>query len=232
MIKAYIAELFEGIQGEGKSVGKPAIFIRFWGCNLRCRFNSTECDTSYAVIKEKKKAVEMTTEDVANYILEKNPYPNHLVWTGGEPLMFQEFILDVMQKLEGTHITSEVETNGTIPLLQSLNEYVSQFNLSVKLKSSNQMPKFEKLRINYNAINSFDSEKSYFKFVVSDEKDLKEVEDLQAMFPEMEIYLMPEGTRRKDIIKNSKKVMEWCLEYNYNFSPREHIIVYDNKRGV
>ena len=39
-----INEIFYSIQGEGKWMGKPNIFIRVTGCNLRCKY----CDTKYA----------------------------------------------------------------------------------------------------------------------------------------------------------------------------------------
>ena len=38
-----INEIFYSIQGEGPSIGQPAIFIRLAGCNQNCTF----CDTKY-----------------------------------------------------------------------------------------------------------------------------------------------------------------------------------------
>ena len=39
-----IAEIFRSLQGEGRLTGTDSLFVRFSGCNLRCRF----CDTRYA----------------------------------------------------------------------------------------------------------------------------------------------------------------------------------------
>ena len=33
-----VVEIFDSIEGEGKRTGYMSTFIRFAGCNLRCRF--------------------------------------------------------------------------------------------------------------------------------------------------------------------------------------------------
>ena len=43
-MKYEIAEIFESINGEGMKAGELAVFIRFSGCNLNCRY----CDTKWA----------------------------------------------------------------------------------------------------------------------------------------------------------------------------------------
>jgi 7-carboxy-7-deazaguanine synthase len=39
-----VIEIFESLQGETTHAGRPCAFVRFAGCDLRCRY----CDTTYA----------------------------------------------------------------------------------------------------------------------------------------------------------------------------------------
>jgi len=238
MRTAPIIEVFESIQGEGKGIGTPSIFVRFWGCNLRCQFAGSECDTPYAVSREKENAVDMTPEELADKI--KTYKSKNIVFTGGEPTLYQTYITDVMSNLnqflttdEKEYYTAEVETNATIPLDSKFRNSINQFNMSVKLSSSNQLNKdYDKIRYSPKAIKTFPIKRSHFKFVIDNENDIKEVIKISSKFPDFEVYLMPQGMTRKDIIKNSQMVAKLCTVFGYKFSPREHIIIWDNKRGV
>jgi len=230
MYVAPIVEVFESIQGEGKNIGKPSTFVRVWNCNLRCRFNGIECDTPYAVYKEKDKAVMQDETQLAERV--KALQPKHIVWTGGEPTLYQPYIIEVM-KLLGSDYTCEVETNGTILIQPEFAKIVDQFNISVKLKSSNQENEtYDKLRKNYKAIDTFPSNKTHFKFVVTGKSDMAEILCLHKRYPKFPVYLMPEGITREAIIKHSPEVAEICIQHGFMFSPREQIIIWDMKRGV
>lgn len=230
--KAPIVEIFQSVQGEGQSIGTPSVFVRFFGCNLRCTFQGVECDTPYAVVKDKNKAPLLSVENIIKKILEFKS--KHIVWTGGEPTLYQNYIVDVMTKLhELDSYTCEIETNGTIPIVNELKSIINIFNISVKLKSSNQKTEvYDMLRINNIALNSFPVGNSNFKFVISKEKDINEVLELHYKYPLIPVYLMPEGITRNNIIANSEMVVELCLQYNFKFSPREQIIIWDILRGV
>lgn len=237
-MKAPIVEVFYSIQGEGKSAGIPVVFVRFFGCTLHCRFNGRSCDTPYAVFEDGNKIKKMTVDEVVEAI-RKLP-SKHIVFTGGEPTVQQKFMVELMDKLDEKSIEGneekyffEVETNGTIKLSPDFREFVDWFNISLKLKSSNQRTlKMDKLRINDKAIKSFPPAKSCFKFVVAFDSDMKEIEELTEKYKHFPVYLMPRGETRKEQLENMKDVGDWCLIHGWKFSPRLHILIWDKRRGI
>ena len=114
-----ISEIFYSIQGEGRLLGVPSVFVRTSGCNLRCRW----CDTPYTSWKPEGKSW-----SVKNILGEVDKYPTrHVVITGGEPLLapdIEELTLQLRQR--GAHIT--IETAATIfkPLAGDLISLESQ----------------------------------------------------------------------------------------------------------
>ena len=228
--KCLISEIFYSLQGEGKTVGVPSIFVRFWGCNLRCTFGGKNCDTPYAVTTGIRGAKHLTVKQVADKIIASNPVCKHIVFTGGEPLLYQEFITDLIEILDEGY-TYEVETNGTQPVSRFLQLVVKLFNVSVKLKSSKQEnEEFDRRRINRMALKTFPEHKTIFKFVVTNKKDMEEINNLVKYY-KFETYLMPEGITREAIDKKIKLVSNLCLEHNYSFSSRLHITLWGGKRG-
>lgn len=230
-LTAPIVEIFESCQFEGQSLGVPSIFVRFFGCNLRCRFKGKNCDTPYAVLKKDKYCLTLTPKQLFDKIKIYNS--KNIVFTGGEPMLFQTFIREFITISEKKDYHYEVETNGTIYILPFLQDKIHQFNVSLKLKSSNQERMYDSKRINVQTIKSFPVGKTNFKFVITNpKKDLKEIYGMiKHLLPNI-IYLMPQGQTREEIIKNSPKVVESCLQTGFYFSPREHIIIYNKKRGV
>jgi organic radical activating enzyme len=226
-MKAPIVEIFETVQGEGRTLGTPSTFVRFYGCNLRCQFNGIECDTPYAVYKERDKAISKTVDDVVGSI--KQLHPKHIVWTGGEPMLYQKFIREALKKLQG--YTSEAETNGTIAIDELTSQLINQFNVSLKLKNSNQVEGYDHKRINHESLQTYPAGKSYFKFVYNGKEDLQQIKEISKQYPYMDVWLMPEGISRDSIIKHSQEVVDLCVQNNWRFSPREHIIIWDYQRG-
>ena len=215
-MRLLVNEIFCSIQGEGKNAGKPAVFVRLGGCNLACKW----CDTKYTWHSKQSDNQTWTIEKV---IQEIKKYPvKHLVITGGEPLLQQDGLKELLKKLKG--YTTEIETNGSICC--KISRLIEQINCSPKLKNSNN-PAYP-LRLKPT------NKKVLYKFVVQKGEDLKEINAFIRKYkiPKEKVYLMPEGTSRSALLNRSKWLIDACKKEGYNFSPRLHILLFGNKRGV
>ena len=100
-----VNEIFFSIQGESSHTGRPCVFVRLTGCDLRCAW----CDTPYAFDEGSKR----TVEDVAAVV---DGYGCSLVEiTGGEPLL-QEDVYPLMQTLLRSGKTVLLETGGQLDI--------------------------------------------------------------------------------------------------------------------
>lgn len=101
-----VNEIFYSIEGEGIRAGYPCVFVRFNGCNLRCKY----CDTGYA---QKPGDSNMTLQEIVDRVKQ---YKCHRVTlTGGEPLL-QSDIAKLVKALSDEGMEINIETNGSIPL--------------------------------------------------------------------------------------------------------------------
>ena len=102
----FVTEIFKSIQGEGTRAGRPCIFVRLTGCNLRC----TWCDTTYAFHGGQKMSVEQVVERVE--ALRGSAVGGPLVeLTGGEPLLQQD-IYPLAERLLAAGYVVLIETSG------------------------------------------------------------------------------------------------------------------------
>lgn len=158
----------------------------------------------------------------ATIIKQIRQYPaKHLVITGGEPLIQQNEIIDLLKKLPGYYV--EIETSGS--LKSHINEYIDQFNCSPKLSNSGN----KKI-----VLEKFPAQKTYYKFVIDSEKDLAEIKNFIKKFklPKDRVILMPQGVKANELQKKSLWLAEICKAENFRFSPRLHINIWGNKRKV
>jgi organic radical activating enzyme len=126
-----VTEIFSSLQGEGVHVGARQIFVRFKECNMDCSY----CDTPNRIPAKEYSAKELLSEIEA---LEKKDGPHHSVsLTGGEPLMYAEFLKEFLPLLKKKGFRAYLETNGTMPgELKQVIGLVDIVAMDLKLPSS------------------------------------------------------------------------------------------------
>lgn len=188
--------IFFSLQGEGRYAGVPSFFVRATGCNLRCVFKDSICDTAYSSFRPEKPLYNSGEELLEHFkdVYSKHPRTTHVVITGGEPLLQKEglktFLTDIFKIKKDWVVT--IETNGSMPILDTLTKdyKVSLYSVSPKLSTSvdsgykfitkDQAENHDKLRINYrNLFNIVTSGIPYqFKFVYSGDECVNEIKDI------------------------------------------------------
>ena len=197
-------------------MGMPTAFVRLTGCNLRCDW----CDTLFAY----DEGEEMSIEELIDAIEDMGT--KQVCITGGEPLIQQRKIIDLLAKMSDWDV--EIETNGTImpnPELRSC-----QFNCSPTLENSGNL-----LRRRYKpkvleVINNLT--RSQFKFVVSDTTDLIEIDSIvkECYLDPEKIVIMPEGQSAEVVAMHAEKIDEAVRSRGWNITMRNQLIWYGPKR--
>lgn len=114
----FVSEVFHSIQGEGVKSGLPMTFVRFGGCNLRCRRESVgfDCDTDFQAGQtlELDEFVKCVGETSADSLAEVRQW---VLFTGGEPgLQLDQPLVDALRVSFEPDPLLAVETNGTVDL--------------------------------------------------------------------------------------------------------------------
>jgi organic radical activating enzyme len=221
-----LAEIFgPTIQGEGKHMGRTTHFIRLSGCNLACSW----CDTPYTwdwegvngtVYDKERESFTLSVADIVNQMDEAGA--EHVVVTGGEPLVQATALVELLKDLVYLGISVEVETNGTRDCPTGAPASV-QWNVSPKLLSSgNTRPIKRKTLATYPPT-------AIFKFVVTKYDDLEDI--LALNLPPEQVWLMPEGRTPKEVNAKATMVATLALDHGFNFSHRLHVLLWGDERG-
>lgn len=132
-MKGRISGIFSSIQGEGIYAGEKQIFVRFSGCNLNCSY----CDTDFKTFQEYS-AFELYSE------IESLGRDFHSIsFTGGEPLLQNDFLAESLSIVKRNRYKTYLETNGTLP--KSLGEIIDNVDIvamDIKLPSSGGLNDF------------------------------------------------------------------------------------------
>ena len=210
-----VNEIFYSIQGESTHSGRPCIFVRLTGCNLRCSY----CDTRYAY----EQGVKMDLTEIMNRIA---TYMCPLVEiTGGEPLLQSDTPILISKLLENGYEVL-METNGSLDISSIDGRCIKIVDIKCPTSDESEKNDMENLKRL--------GPKDQVKFVIENRIDYeyaKETIDSNCPdFPEEQILFSPvsEGIA-------PAQLAEWILEDNLNvrLNLQIHKIIWpSSERGV
>jgi 7-carboxy-7-deazaguanine synthase len=284
MSKIKIAELFYSIQGEGRYMGVPSVFLRTFGCNFKCQgfglprgetttevediasritefkryedlpLVSTGCD-SYASWDPRFKDLSpmLTSDAIVERTMEILPFNNwhdeHLVITGGEPLLgWQRAYPDLLghPKMAGLKEIT-FETNGTQKLTEEFKEYLLEwqmpnldfarevtFSVSAKLPCSGE--KWEEAILPEVVCEYEQVGTAYLKFVIATEQDyldaIQAVKEYRLAGFRGHVYLMPVGGVESVYAMNNRRVADLAMAAGLRYSDRLQVPLFKNEWGT
>ena len=291
MEKIKIAELFYSVQGEGRYMGVPSVFMRTFGCNFRCKkfgrprdekieganpevaavmtrisefksYNelplvSTGCDTYAAIYPEfKDLSPYRSPEEIVTDIMAMLPYrqwrDEHLVITGGEPLLAWQQIYPVLLSRPEMLRLKEItfETNGTQLLYPEFRHFLLNwtlnptfgrrghnaltFSVSAKLTCSGESRE-DAIRpdvvMQYQEVGH-----TYLKFVIAQEQDAEEAMEVLEIYRREgftgDVYLMPVGGVESVYSLNNRRVAELAMQHGLRYSDRLQVPLFKNEWGT
>jgi 7-carboxy-7-deazaguanine synthase len=229
-----INEIFYSLQGDGFLAGVPSVFVRLAGCPLRCRW----CDTKYAW--QQSAATQYSIEKIVQKIGQWTS--GFVVITGGEPMIDPDRTINrnlpelvCALKKTGKHITIETAGIAFIP-----NMPCDLMSISPKLSNSTpEDPKLAKIhedsRLDIAVLSELVGEYEYqLKFVVDTEDDLPEIEKTIEEIGNVDskkVLLMPQAKTREELLAKSPMVADLCKQSGFAFSPRLHLLLWDEHRN-
>lgn len=292
MSKIKVAELFYSVQGEGRFMGVPSVFLRTFGCNFKCEgfgmsrgqksdeylkvnpdlykdykmlpLVSTGCD-SYASwdprFKHLSPVVDSAgiTDSIMDILPHKGWKDEHLVITGGEPLLgWQRAYPDLLsheKMLPLKEIT--FETNGTQRLSKEFRHFLLDWTLRTghgERAGLDTKRGWDRLTFSVSAKLSVSGEKweeaiqpevvaeyeqvgyTYLKFVVATKEDAEEAEQAVNEYRKAgfkgPVYLMPVGGVESVYHLNNRNVAELAMKKGWRYSDRLQVPLFKNEWGT
>jgi 7-carboxy-7-deazaguanine synthase len=174
-IRIPMVEIFETVEGEGTRAGFPTVFVRLFGCNLRC----TWCDTKYSYPPAEAENV-MTIAEIISKV--QTYRSRHICLTGGEPLLYGEkslALIDALAELEQVD-DLHIETNGAIDLALFVERVASpkvRYIMDFKLPDSGEMEQM--VMSNFALLREQDE----LKFVIGSEHDFRTAVEVLEQHP-------------------------------------------------
>ncbi len=230
-----VSEVFgPTFQGEGRSLGQRAGFVRLGTCNLDCGRGpgaTWACDTAYTWDWEHySPAAELSVRPVDDIVADLTAMDVALlVITGGEPLIQQRRLVPLLHAATGRGWTVEVETNGTIAPLPEVAGLVSRFNVSPKVQGSGVA---RAVALRPRALAAFlATGKAVFKFVASSAAELDDIAEVVARGRLAPVMIMPAGTEPEQVVRVARELADPVLARGWDLTVRLHVLLWGNERA-
>jgi organic radical activating enzyme len=212
-----ISEIFSSYQGEGLYAGQRHIFVRFYGCNLKCSY-CDEIEKRYEVYDMKKIISEIKK-------LSKKENIKTISFTGGEPLLYADEIENIIKKLNGYKVM--LETNGILyEELKKIIKFIDIVSMDIKLPQYIRANKFiEHSKFLYTA-----KDKAYVKVVFDGKANIKDfkkaVDVVDRVSKKIPFFIQPISGKKLDfnIIDKLYYIASDKL-YDVRFLPQIHKLI-------
>ena len=225
----YLIEIFKSVQGESSFAGRPCIFVRLAGCNLRCSW----CDSEYTFTGGYKLSEDEIVAEVAKLA------PVKLVeFTGGEPLLQERELIPLMERLLGLGYELMIETSGERPV-ENVPSPVHKI-VDVKCPGSGEAERFRMTNL------ASLTERDELKFVITNRGDYEFARDFirdHALEGSVgQILLSPAFSKTPSLERSTvnclldpRQLVEWMLAdgLNARLSLQIHKYIWEpQKKGV
>lgn len=225
----YLIEIYKSVQGESSFAGRPCIFVRLAGCNLRCAW----CDSEYTFTGGYKSSEDELVAEIAKLA------PVKLIeFTGGEPLLQERELVPLMERLLRDGYELMIETSGERPV-ENVPRAVHKI-IDVKCPGSGEAGRFRMTNL------ASLSERDEVKFVITNRDDYDYARDFIRnnalegrtggilLSPAFSKTPSPERTTENCLL-DPRELVEWMLAdgLNARLSLQIHKYIWEpQKKGV
>lgn len=197
----YLDDVFVSIQGESTDAGLPCVFVRLFGCNVKC----TYCDQPQKPCDRKRVSVANLVQMVKDH---KVPY---VCITGGEPLI-QDDTYPLVYELLSEGLKVSIETNGCVPIEPCTYQRSYKYVMDVKCPSSGVSHK----NVLTNLANLMPHDE--VKFVIADERDYKFAKRILRSYPTSAKILFSPMFNEEGKPVISQQLVDWMIKDKFYYA--------------